>query len=152
MKHAWLRSVPAMLIEAASAINDDDLLPLRVPASTFAFLYRLGKQCDHSTKPLARFLLRVHRSQLVEEIIRGLLPAEHSSALGALRAELEPLQREKEEAVANQDWEHARAVRDKTEPLKDRIRQKCKEAFIPVQPDDRLQAISRLGFDQPIIV
>src|SRR5271168_5412290 len=76
MQGAPLTSVLRMLLRVATSINEDPCLPVRVPDSTIAFLHRLGEHCDHSTKPLGRFLALFSRSQLGDEIIRSLLPAE----------------------------------------------------------------------------
>ena len=101
-----LPSVLKMLLRAASRIQDYDLLRLQVPVPTFLFLHRLAKQCDHSAKPLGRFLALISASQLAEEVIRSLLPAEYED----IRAKMERLQCEKEVAIGHQDWEHARRV------------------------------------------
>ncbi|MEX0710842.1 MAG: hypothetical protein WD278_00745 [Pirellulales bacterium] len=147
MQHALLPSVPKKLLGIASSINNDASIPLRVPEATTGFLHRLGKQCDHSTKPLGRFLLLVPTSQLVDQIIHTVLPADFN----AIRDELERLQYEKEHAVANQDWEHAVVLRDRADPLKDRLRQLCRDA-LEVKPDHVLLAIRNLGFECPITV
>jgi hypothetical protein len=146
MQHAPLLSVPRMLLRVASSINEDTTLPLRVPDLTISFLRRLCSQCDHSTKPLGRFLLLVPCSRLVDEIIRILLPKE----LQDLRAELERLQVTKEEAVANQEWQRAAALRDQADLLKDRLRQMGQVNAIDVQPDHVVQAIANLGFNEAI--
>lgn len=146
MQHASLSSVPRMLLRVASSINDDAFIPLRVPAPTIAFLHRLGKQCDHSTKPLGRFLLLVPCSQLVNQIIRSMLPGEFQE----LRAELECLHQAKEDAVAKQEWKQAAVLRDQMDSLKDRLRQMCQDVVIDIQPDHVLGAISNLGFDQTV--
>jgi len=135
-----------MLLRVASSINEDTTLPLRVPVLTISFLRRLGSQCDHSTKPLGRFLLLVPCSRLVDEISRILLPREFQE----LRAELERLQVLKEEAVANQEWQRAGALRDQTDALKDRLRQLGEGNAIDVQPNHVLQAIGNLGFNEAI--
>ncbi len=142
-----LPSVPKMLLRAASKIQDDDLLQLQVPASMFLFLHQLGKQCDHSTKPLGRFLTSISSEQLADEITRDLLPAEFKYA----RNELERLQYAREVAIVNQDWEHAVALRDQAVLLKDRVRQACPDA-IEIRPENILQAVARLGYDQPMTV
>lgn len=146
MPHAPLSSVPQMLLRVASSINEDTTLPLRVPILTVGFLRRLGRQCDHSTKPLGRFLLLVTCSRLVDEIIRILLPRE----IQKLRAELERLQMAKEEAVVNQEWQQAVALRDQSHLLKDRLRQMGQVNAIDVQPEHVVQAIGRLGFNEVI--
>jgi hypothetical protein len=146
-EHVPLPSVPKMLLRVASSINDDELVPLHVPPATFLFLHRLGRQCDDSAKPLGRFLVSIHSRQLAEEIVRNVLPPEYST----LRDELDRCQHEKEIAVANQEWERAAALRDETDSLKDRLRQRAHD-IIDVQPDHVLEAISKLGFNQPIVL
>src|SRR5579872_4061627 len=111
MQHAPLYSVPRMLLQVASSINDDTSLPLRVPDSTINFLHELGKQCNHSTKPLGRFLLTVRCSQLADQVIRLVLPEEFFK----LRMELQDVQCTKEEAVAQYDWKRAAALRDRAD-------------------------------------
>jgi hypothetical protein len=143
MQHAPLFSVPRMLLRVASSINEDTTLPLRVPVLTISFLRRLGSQCDHSTKPLGRFLLLVPCSRLVDELARILLPGEFQE----LRAELKRLQVLKEDAIANEEWQQAVALRDQTDSLKDRLFQ---VEEIEVQPDHIVQAISNLGFNDAI--
>jgi UvrB/uvrC motif. len=135
-----------MLLQVASSINEDTTQPLRVPVLTIRFLHLLGRQCDHSTKPLGRFLLLIPHSRLVDEIGRLLLPSEFWES----RAERERLQRLKEEAVANQEWERAAAIRDQGYSLLDRLRQMSEGNTIDVQPDHILQAIANLGFDGEI--
>jgi hypothetical protein len=137
--------VPKMLLECASSINSDPLIPLHVPPATVAFLHHLGNQCDHSTKPLGRFLAPVSRSQLAEAIIKVALPSE----VTAMRAEAERLQRKKEEAIACQEWESARALRDKQYLLEAQLRELAKNT-IDVQPCHITKALSDLGFDKPI--
>jgi hypothetical protein len=144
MQHATLSTPPRTLLRVASSINDDALLPLRVPAPTIAFLHLLGKQCEHSTKPLGSFLLRVQSSQLADEIIRIVSPAE----LQTLRAEIKCLERAQEKVAADQEWNQAADLRDQVRPLKDRLRLKCQNVVIDVQPDHILRAIASLGFDQ----
>ena len=73
MEYEPLPSVAKMLLRAASRLQDNELLPLQVPAPTIGFLYRLAKQCDHSAKPLGRFLALISASQLAEEIVRVLV-------------------------------------------------------------------------------
>jgi hypothetical protein len=135
-----------MLLQVASSISEDTTLPLRVPDLTISFLRRLGSQCDHSTKPLGRFLLLVRCSRLVDEIIRILLPKEFQD----LRAELERLQMTKEEAVANQEWQRAVALRDQTDLLRDQLRQMGQLNALDVQPEHVVQAIANLGFNEAI--
>jgi len=79
--------------------------------------------------------------------LRILLPAEYN----AIRVELERQQREKEDAVANQEWERAVELRDETDALKAKLRQAPQET-IDLQPNHILQALANLGFDEPIIV
>jgi hypothetical protein len=135
-----------MLLRLASSLNDDATLPLRVTVATSEFLHRLGRQCDHSTKPLGRFLLLVSRSRLSDEIVRILLPREFQE----LHAELERLQIAKEVAVANQEWDRAVALRDQGVVLKDRLRQLGPDTAIEVQPEHVLQAIANLGFNEAV--
>jgi hypothetical protein len=146
MRHAPLSSVPQKLLRVASTINEDATLPLRVPVLTISFLRRLSSLCDHSAKPLGRFLLQVRCSHLVDEIIRILLPREFQE----LRAELERLQVKKEESVANQEWPRAIALRDQTDLLKNRLCQMGQANAIDVQPDHIVQAIANLGFNEAI--
>ncbi len=134
-----------MLLQCAASINDDPLIPLRVAPPTLAFLQRLGEQCDDSTKPLGRFLLLVRPAQLVDEILGRLLPAE----LKRILAEIEELECQKEKAVADQEWDQAMVLRDQQRLLKDRLPQ-VGQNVIDVQPDDVLQAIYSLRYDQPI--
>ena len=147
MEELPLRSLLKMLLQAASTIQDCDLARLHVPVATFLFLHRLARHCDHSAKPLGEFLALISASQLADEIIRGFLPAEFDD----VRTELERLQGEKEAAIANQDWERARTLLDHAGSLKERVREAGPDA-IEIQPDHILQAIARLGYDQPIIV
>ena len=146
VQHAPLYSVPPKLLRAASLIIEDSTLPLRVPIATNDFLHRLGRQCDHSTKPLGRFLLLVSSSRLSEEIIRILLPREFQE----LRTETQRLQLEKQDAFANQEWHRAATLRDQTDLLKDQLRQMGRDVVIEVQPDHVLQAIANLGFNETI--
>jgi hypothetical protein len=135
-----------MLLRVASSINEDTTLPLRVSVLTVSFLQRLSRQCDHSTKPLGRFLLLIPCSRMVDEIIRIVLPGEFQE----LRAESERLQVLKEEAVANQEWQRAAALRDQTDSLKSRLRQIGQGNAIDVQPEHVLQAIANLGFNDAL--
>lgn len=135
------------LLQWASAIDSDELLPLRVPAATMDFLHRLGKQCDNWKKPLARFLTPGQRSQFVDEIVRILLPAEFAT----LRNELQRIQLEKEEAVANEQFDHARTLRVQQDLLKLRLRNLCSDD-LDVNPADFVLAIRNMGFDQAIDV
>ena len=123
------------------------MLRLQVPAPLFLFLHCLARHCDRSAKPLGKFLARISASQLADEIVRDLLPAEFSE----VRSELERLQAEKEAAVANAEFQHAAALRDQTDLLKRRVQQACPNA-IDIQPDHFVQAIARLGYDQPITI
>src|SRR4051812_33047138 len=117
VQHVPLHSVPRMLLRVASSINEDATFPLRVPIATISFLHSLGSQCNHSAKPLGRFLLLISCSRLSEEIFRILLPHE----IQELRAELERLRIAKESAVANQEWHLAITLRDQQASLKDRL-------------------------------
>lgn len=146
VQHAGLHFVPQMLLQVASSINKDTMLPLHVPVATIYFLRRLGSRCDHSTKPLGRFLLLVPSSGLVDEIIRILLPEEFHE----LRAELKHLQLTKEQAIANQQRQRARILRDQTNELKDRLQRMGQGDTIDVQPGHVLQAIANLGFNDAI--
>lgn len=136
-----------MLLRFASLINDDTSIPLHLPPETIVFLHRLGTQCDHSIKPLGRFLLLVRASDLVDAVVRILMPAEFCD----LRNELGRTQREKEGAVASEEWERARALKAKTDAINDqllRFRAENRE----VQPAHVLKALENLGYDQPIAV
>ena len=85
-------------------------------------------------------------SHLVEEIIRILLPKE----LQEVRAEIERLQVLKENAVANQEWEQAVALRDEADALKKRLHLMGQDNAIHVQSDHVVQAIVNLGFNETI--
>ncbi|MFL5242361.1 MAG: hypothetical protein ACJ8FY_09660 [Gemmataceae bacterium] len=134
-----------MLLKCAASINDEPLIPLRVAPPTLAFLQRLGEKCDDSTKPLSRFLLLVRPAQLVNEILGRLLPAE----LKRILAEIEKVKLQKEKAVADQEWDLAIVLRDQQRLLKDRLAE-VGQNVVDVQPEEVLQAIYSLGYDQPI--
>jgi hypothetical protein len=135
-----------MLLRVASSINGDSSSPLRVPTPTIDFLRRLGEQCDHSTKPLGRFLLGVPTARLTAEIVRGLLPKDFHE----LRSELEELERAKEGAVAQGEWQQAAGLRDQSDALKARLREMYQGVVVDVHPEHILQALANLGFDQAI--
>ena len=117
MGHAPLPSVPKMLLRFASLINDDASIPLHLPPETIIFLHRLGTECDHSIKPLGRFLLLMRASDLVDEVVRILMPAEFCD----LRNELERAQRQMEGAVASEEWERALALKARKDAIKDQL-------------------------------
>jgi hypothetical protein len=73
------------------------------------------------------------------------LPAE----LKRILADIEQLECQKEKAVADQEWDQAMVLRDQQRLLKDRLPQ-VGQNVIDIQPDDVLQAIYSLGYDQPI--
>ena len=134
-----------MLLDAASRLNDYPLRPLHVPPLTIAFLHKLGHQCDHWSKPLGLFLLRIHSQQLTDQIARALLPSEYWE----LNTAIDRLDQEKELACIDQDWTRACQARDQANALKDRLRQMAKDV-IDVQPDHIVRALKDLGFDQPL--
>ncbi|HUE69459.1 MAG TPA: hypothetical protein VMP01_01110 [Pirellulaceae bacterium] len=136
---------PKKLLNAASRLNDDPLTPLHVPPLTIAFLHKLGRHCDHSSKPLGRFLLRIGLQQLIDQIARALLPPKYWE----LDTEIDRLNQKKELACIEQDWARACQARDQANALKDRLRQMA-ENVIDVQPDHFVRALSDLGFDQPL--
>jgi hypothetical protein len=145
MSHVPLPSVPEKLLRCASSIHEDAFIPASVPVETFAFLHKLGTRCDHSEKPLGRFLLLVRASQLKDAVLQIVLP----SGYHKLREELEGRQREKEEAVANEEYARARELRDATDAIKSRMSQ-FPTSITEIKPDHVLQAIANLGFDEPI--
>ena len=136
-----------MLLRFASSINQDDLIPLYVPETTIAFLRRLGQQCDHSSKPLGRFLLGIRSTQLADAVIAIVLPQEFND----LRVKIDHVQREKENAVASMQWESAKELKRQGNLLKDLIHERWPKST-ELEPAHITRAISHLGFQDPIIV
>ena len=141
-----LTSVTKKLLEAASIVQNYDLLRLQVSAPLFLFLHRLARQCDHSAKQLGRFLALISATELAEEITRDLSPAEFKE----FRTQIDRLRREQGVAIDKKDWKQAAAMSHQVASLKERVRQAY--PAIDIQADHFLQAIARLGYDQPITV
>jgi len=147
MGHAPLPSVPKTLLRFASLVNDDASIPSHLPSETTDFLHRLGTECDHSVKPLGRFLLLMRASDLVDEVMRILTPAKFCE----LRKELERTRCEMEGAVASEAWERVPALKAKTDGVREqllRFRPENRE----VRPAHVLKVLENLGYDQPIAV
>ncbi len=142
-----LSLIPTMLLDCATSLNNDDSMPVRVPATTFAFLHQLGQECDNIEKPLARFLDRVTKSQLTESILVSVLPHEYR----AIRDELDRIQLEMEECVANHDFEGAATFLKQQKVLKQKLIEST-GGPVAVETDHIRQALADLGYDRAISV
>ncbi len=147
MQHTRLHSTQRMLFRCAHSLHEDALIPASFPVETFQFLHRLRRQCDHSSKPLGRFLLLISQTQFEDAILRVVLSSDYNE----LRNELEERQREKVDAAANEDFDLAITLRDATDAIKLRL-SRFATSTIEIQPDHVLQAIADLGFDESIII
>lgn len=132
----------SVLLDGASRIHQDPLTPLRVSASTFAFLHQLSRLCDAPEKPLAQFLLSHSIHAVEEELMRMLVPAN----VVELRIQHERFQVEKEEAVANRDFHHAALLRDAADAIESQI-PRLLGTLPEVGPHDFTEALRNLGFD-----
>ncbi len=136
-----------MLIDCASSLNDDDSLPVRVPAPTFAYLHWLAQECTNRDKPLARFLHNLLPSALADAILRAVLPQDCHK----IRAELDRLQHEKEQCVQKRDFDSAAASLKRQNVLRGELLELVGEPVI-IEPEHIRKALAQLGYDQPVPV
>ncbi len=142
MRHSPLPTIPNVLFGCITSLHDDDLLPVTVPAPTREFVHRLAKQCDHSSKPLAKFLVGITASQLTDSVLRIVAGQQYHS----ICREYELLGQPLSDAVAECEWGRCVSIRTEREKLKSQLRQLSQDPW-ELRPGDIVRALAKLGFD-----
>ena len=119
--------------------------PIAVPEVTRRFVRALANTASTDGRSLFQFVLRQRLDTLRDGAIRLLLDSDISS----LFVECNSLGMNKENAIADQNFELAARLRDRQYAVRAKLRQKVPEpiALLPVHV---VQVFRNLGFDGPI--
>ena len=121
-------------------------IPVVIRPDTKDFVDSLLALCDTTDKPLFDFVLRLPSDALENELLKIAIPAERVQLLFTLSDEHERLAREKENAVADQNFKLGAECRDKQYEINDTIAELVPEP-INISPEHLTAALRSLGFD-----
>jgi UvrB/UvrC motif-containing protein len=136
----------SVLIDVVDELREDKLLPIAVPAETYAQLGEMIRHCHAQDHPLRHFLLvDTDRRKLKAQVLELLLPPAAQEALAAAGE----LRKEQGAAIQGQDFERAALLRDEIADCHREAREAC-GSELKLELAHITQALRALGYDGPL--